>query len=145
MYCFPKSITSLFLFMMIQVRQGHGSEGEVFYFVDAEDRVIGLLKKKTAWYVLCRAIREKVRHAVTMHNKEAKTVDTAKISTRLHEIQKWLGFTDQVRDRWIELGSKFQVWTLDKVKSGQEVDVRATFPILWKEFLECEKLSDNFS
>ena len=117
----------------------------MFYFVDAEDRVIGLLKKKTAWYVLCRAIREKVRHAVTMHNKEAKTVDTAKTSTRLHEIQKWLGFTDKVRDRWIELGSKFQVWTLDKVKSGQEVDVRATFPILWKEFLDCEKLSDNFS
>ena len=26
--------------------------------------MIGLLKKKTAWYVVCRAIREKAAHAL---------------------------------------------------------------------------------
>ena len=31
---------------------------------DEKGNVIGLLKKKTAWYVLARAIREKARNAV---------------------------------------------------------------------------------
>ena len=34
------------------------------YFVNNKGHVIGLLKKKTAWYVLARAIREKARNAV---------------------------------------------------------------------------------
>ena len=36
---------------MTQVRKEYGYEGEVMYFVDNKDHVIGLLKKKTAWYV----------------------------------------------------------------------------------------------
>ena len=44
--------------------KGYGSEGEVMYFVNNKGHVIGLLKKKTAWYVLARAIREKARNAV---------------------------------------------------------------------------------
>ncbi len=36
-------------------------EGAVAYFLDAAGRVIGLWKLKTAWYILVRAIREKVR------------------------------------------------------------------------------------
>jgi hypothetical protein len=35
-------------------------EGAVAYFLDADGRVIGLWKLKTAWYILVRAIREKV-------------------------------------------------------------------------------------
>ena len=34
---------------MTQVRKEYGYEGEVMYFVDNKDHVIGLLKKKTAW------------------------------------------------------------------------------------------------
>ena len=34
------------------------------YFINEKGNVIGLLKKKTAWYVLARAIREKARNAV---------------------------------------------------------------------------------
>lgn len=33
------------------------------YFIDNQRNVIGLLKKKTIWYIICRAIREKVRNA----------------------------------------------------------------------------------
>lgn len=51
------------------VRQGYGSEGEVFYYVDNKGHVIGLLKKKTAWYILCRAIREKVGHLGNLKKK----------------------------------------------------------------------------
>ena len=39
---------------MEKVRRDAGYEGEVFYFLDAKDNVIGLLKKKTAWYVVLR-------------------------------------------------------------------------------------------
>ena len=38
------------------VRRESGYEGEVFYFLDAKDNVIGLLKKKTAWYVVLRYV-----------------------------------------------------------------------------------------
>ncbi|CAH1780214.1 unnamed protein product [Owenia fusiformis] len=34
---------------MSQIRQGYGYEGEVLYFLDSENNVIGLLKKKTIW------------------------------------------------------------------------------------------------
>ena len=39
---------------MERVRRDVGYEGEVLYFLDASDNVIGLLKKKTAWYVVLR-------------------------------------------------------------------------------------------
>ena len=50
---------------MESIRRDYGTEGEVMYFVNGEGHVIGLLKKKTAWYVLARAIREKARYAVS--------------------------------------------------------------------------------
>ena len=48
---------------MKAIRQGYCYEGEVLYFLDSESTVIGLLKKKTIWYIVCRAIREKLRAA----------------------------------------------------------------------------------
>ena len=39
---------------MERVRRDVGYEGEVLYFLDARDNIIGLLKKKTAWYVALR-------------------------------------------------------------------------------------------
>jgi hypothetical protein len=42
---------------MAAVRRGYGYEGCVFYFLDGRNHVVGLLKKKTAWYIVCRAIR----------------------------------------------------------------------------------------
>ena len=51
---------------MKKIRQGYGYEGEVLYFLDSDSNVIGLLKKKTIWYILCRATREKLRAAFTV-------------------------------------------------------------------------------
>ena len=42
---------------MEKVRRDVGYEGEVLYFLDARDNVIGLLKKKTAWYVVLRCVQ----------------------------------------------------------------------------------------
>ena len=38
---------------MNKIRRGYNTEGSVMYFVDGhKGNVIGLLKKKTAWYVI---------------------------------------------------------------------------------------------
>ena len=54
---------------MNEIRAGYGYEGEVMYFLDENDTTVGLLKKKTAWYVICRAIREKVSNAFAAYKK----------------------------------------------------------------------------
>ena len=48
---------------MKQIRQGYQHEGDVLYLLDNNGFVLGLLKKKTVWYIMCRAIREKLRVA----------------------------------------------------------------------------------
>ena len=48
---------------MEAIRAGTGYEGMVLYFMDTEGSTVGLLKKKTTWYIILRAIREKVSHA----------------------------------------------------------------------------------
>ena len=74
---------------MDQVRQGHGYEGEVMYFVDMNDNVIGLVKKKTAWYIVLRAIREKAAAAFMEWKKGhyQQSLWSSKIKRRLKEIQ----------------------------------------------------------
>ena len=47
---------------MVKVREGRDYEGEVLYFMDSNNNTVGLLKKKTTWYIVLRAIREKVSH-----------------------------------------------------------------------------------
>ena len=47
---------------MARVREGRDYEGEVLYFMDSDNNTVGLLKKKTTWYIILRAIREKVSH-----------------------------------------------------------------------------------
>ncbi|KAJ3208952.1 hypothetical protein HDU67_006465 [Dinochytrium kinnereticum] len=43
------------------IRGDHGNEGRVLYFLDKDGEVIGMLKKKTVWYIAIRAIREKLK------------------------------------------------------------------------------------
>ena len=117
----------------------------MFYFVAGGGKVIGLLKKKTIWYVVLRAIREKVAHACSMYTKDGRTVDSAKIETRLQAIQKWLGFSDVSREKWTDLGCKFQEWALGRLKSGQSIEIRGKFPVHWKEFLDQTGRTDRIA
>ena len=130
---------------MDAVRRGYGYEGEVLYFVDGGDRVIGLLKKKTAWYVLSRAVREQVANAVHLRTKFGKDPDPDRLPRRLAAIRDWLGFSPACLDRWTALGVAFMTWTLSQLRSREPspVDVRTEFPVLWRQFLlECD-LSDR--
>lgn len=121
------------------VRQGHGYEGEVFYFVDSHNDVIGLLKKKTCWYVLSRAIREKAAAAENVRRRGG-SFPSSKVEHRLQSIQTWLGFSDACLEQWMVLGRGFLDWT-----DRHGGNVRKNFPIMWKQFLESIDGNDNIS
>ncbi len=59
----------------IKIRKGHNYEGDVLYFMDSDHNVIGLLKKKTVWYIIVRAMREKVRNAYFNKNSNKSLSD----------------------------------------------------------------------
>lgn len=130
---------------MESVRRGHCTEGQVFYFVGKGNTVIGLLKKKTAWYVIARAIREQVANATASFNKTGNMRGPEKLEERLCAIQKWLGISVEARDKWIDLGSKFLAWSMVRLKEGKTCEVRGKFPILWDEFLQSTGQSDQIS
>jgi len=135
---------------MKKVRLGRGYEGAVFYFLDEDNNTIGLLKKKTIWYILLRAIREKVSYAVTDYKKNPggfreteKLKCSKKIEKRIDEIQKWLGLTPDETKNWKSLGIKYLVWIMDKVSQGAEYGDRSKFPVHWNQFLAEKNLSDG--
>ncbi|XP_052816378.1 uncharacterized protein LOC128242961 [Mya arenaria] len=131
---------------MKKVRQGRNVEGEVLYFLDKQGQVIGLLKKKSVWYIVCRAIREKVKRAV---NQSKQNPDKFSLSRHLHlverrmkEIQKWLNLDHQTTQEWTELGSKCVKWALHAVEQDTlpMSEVQDLFPVYWSRFL---KETDN--
>ena len=112
-----------------------------------------MLKKKTAWYVLCRAVREKAVHMVSAAKRgggggsaaaAASREAAAKTSRRLEQIQRWLGFDDAYLRRWQRLAAGFLAWLAQQssARAMEEAGVRGTFPKLWKRFLEEEQKSD---
>ncbi|XP_070574633.1 uncharacterized protein [Ptychodera flava] len=135
---------------MKAVRQGYQYEGEVFYFLDADEAVIGLLKKKTIWYIIVRAIREKVRGACNSYAKSANFSESSsksKINRRISEIQQWLGLDNQSTRAWQTLGCEFLLWTIKEMKRARETRqlIADFFPVMWKRFLEKEGKSDCIS
>ena len=132
---------------MALVRRGEGYEGEVLYFLDQHSNTIGLLKKKTSWYVVLRAIREKVSHVHSTYkrnpggwNSETNNRFLAKMNKRLDEIQSWLSLTDFQLQTWKMLGKNFQNWLVaemvkDKLYNIDKYSVRGNFPQLWKSFM----------
>ena len=112
--------------------------------------MIGLLKKKTAGYVLARAVREKAAAASSDFKKNgSQNFSPKKWERRITQIQKWLGFPDLFMNAWISLGNGFIKWLIEELKkSGRAVvsenlNVRGKFPILWKRYLEEKSLNDK--
>ncbi|KAL5022605.1 hypothetical protein ScPMuIL_001760 [Solemya velum] len=135
---------------MKQIRQGYQYEGEVLYFLDETNTVIGLLKKKTVWYIICRAIREKLRTASFRFKKNPGRFSISellnRIEGRIDEIQVWLGFNMEVVLAWKRLAGKFIRWCIRKL----EEDVHTTedfvnrFPVIWRTYLEESGEVDRF-
>lgn len=131
------------------IRKGHGYEGEVLYFVDSTDKVIGLLKKKTVWYIIVRAIREKAKNAVaTMRKNPSEKFDLADSVTRtrkrLKEIQKWLGLDQEAAAEWEEVAVGFLKWLMNafKEKKIKTEDLFGLYPVVWNKYLKETGRSD---
>lgn len=133
---------------MAKIRQDYNSEGEVLYFMDKQGEVIGLLKKKTVWYIMCRAIREKLRAGCTSKEKTSEAFSLPKVhqkmETRMNEIQKWLSLDDTTLQDWKNLANKFLSWTLHKFETDFTWDnIIDKYPVTWKQFLEENKETDH--
>ncbi|PAA63062.1 hypothetical protein BOX15_Mlig013642g4, partial [Macrostomum lignano] len=125
------------------IRRGHGYEGEVLYFIDASNEVIGLLKKKTAWYILIRALREKIKSAASLGAKRPGQFDAnmhqKNIHKRIREIQNWLGLSSEITQRWQQIGAdllNFCVRRLSTQRDQFKDLVFNQFPVVWKQFLD---------
>ncbi|ODM96589.1 hypothetical protein Ocin01_10087 [Orchesella cincta] len=127
---------------MSKVRRDFGHEGKVMYFLDGENYTIGLIKKKTAWYVLIRALREKVAAFSSSGKSTSMNERCTKIAKRIKEIQSWLEFSNEFADGWTKISTSFTKWINFKTKNNH--DLRSRFPILFDEFLsanpECNTL-----
>lgn len=123
--------------------------GSVLYFLNKNDQVTGLLKKKTIWYVVLRAIREKARPMLAAWEKDRKMTLSEtqdRTSRRLNAIQKWLGFSNEILDQWKKLAGEFLKWLMEgaKKKTITRADVADEYPILWSKFLQESNNQDDF-
>jgi hypothetical protein len=75
-------------------------EGKVLYFLDSNENVFGVLKKKTAWYIILRALREKACSFCSPKNSHSAEDIKKKVTKRIAEIQDWLGYSDEYRKAW---------------------------------------------
>jgi len=122
---------------MLKIRSEKDYEGKVLYFLDADENVFGIIKKKTAWYIILRSIREKSSTFTSPKNNNSRVEMDKKVTKRIAQIQVWLGFSDEYRRQWTELGTGFVHWivTLVRREPARSVSTRSQFPILWKEYL----------
>ena len=92
------------------IRSDHGYEGVVIYFMDEKMNIIGILKKKTVWYIILRAIREKLRSFLSLKNNLTVKDLEKRIVTRLKDIQTWIGFDDNYFNEWKTIAVEFANW-----------------------------------
>ncbi|XP_067933091.1 uncharacterized protein [Watersipora subatra] len=132
---------------MLEIRKQHGFEGDVFYYMDCDHNVIGLLKKKTAWYIMCRAIREKVRNSLRRKQGFDEATTRERICQRIGEIQKWLDLSDSSTDQWKNLGKAYLKFVAEELRQGKITfgDVANKFPVTWTRFLKEKDLVDNIA
>ena len=89
-----------------QVRRGiHGyrEEGEVLYYLNENEETIGLVKIKTMWYIMLRALRQKVVHGFHMSRRQKQQTHEECISSchkRFAEMQDWLLFSSSYLEGW---------------------------------------------
>ena len=73
-------------------RHEYGKEGSVLYYIDAGGSVISLVKRKSVWYILQRAVREKVRgmgsKLLGLHEAGWRLSGLAAAGTSLDEVKE---------------------------------------------------------
>ena len=130
------------------VRTQTQSEGAVLYFLDAKQQVIGLLKFKSIWYILLRAVREIIKFQTSQINKKKATYANAKdngtevIRKRFTRINKSLKIELESFIAWQDLCIDFFYWVFERVKNGKICNPSADFPKLWKNYLSFKKIEE---
>lgn len=134
----------------------YGKEGSVLYYVNGEDRVIGMMKKKTIWYILVRAIREKLKALVSSVGSRLKkgvpiekdkilAQFDEKLKATMEQKQSWLKLPDDTTQAWLSLASSFLAWNFPKALAA-DFDVQNlinTFPAVWNQFLQETNATDK--
>ena len=80
-------------------------------------------------------------------NRKLDLADTLeRTQRRLNAIQKWLGFTDAILDRWKMLAGQFLTFLAEgaKKKSITREDIADNYPIVWANFLRESNNEDDF-
>ena len=126
--------------LMQEIREGCGYEGKVIYFVEDSGNVVGLLKKKTAWYVLLRALRDLLSSGLRKLNFEDLK---ANIERKYRAIQTWHGFGDQFLNSWLLLAVAFARWLKER-PATEYSSFQFAMPTLWNQFLRKTGRSDKF-
>lgn len=86
-----------------QVRSMTQDEGEVWYLLNNQNNTIGLIKVKTSWYTVLRALREKAVYCFTSAKKKSDWSLQDRIKSthkRFREIQSWLKFSNNYLHQW---------------------------------------------
>ena len=130
-----------------EVRNCLEKEGDVFYYITNDAKTIGLNKVKSAWYILLRALREKLDYFLNSKSKDKYTLEEKinSINKRFKEIQRWLQFTDDYLKSWLTLAEKCLLWCVKRIAKNefQSSSIRPEFPIIWKKFLDDTDSTDQ--
>ncbi|CAF0716235.1 unnamed protein product [Brachionus calyciflorus] len=130
---------------LIKARKDYGHEGFVLYFIDSDLNLIGMLKKKTTWYIILRALREKIRSYLSTRSTMSLDDLKSKVKIRLYDIKAWIGFSSNDLTKWENLCCEFCKW-FDKAyrkNSNIKTDFYERYPVLWNQFIKETNLSDR--
>jgi len=125
-------------------RSERNKEGHVLYYVKSSEggfeNTIGMVKTKTIWYVIMRALREKAVYTFTAAKKRHGWSLEDRISSthkRFNEIQTWMKFSNEYLNEWNKLSKLFLQWLNGEINNnGQSGEnIRPQFPIIWETFL----------
>ena len=75
----------------------------MLYFLSEDEETIGLVKAKTVWYIMLRALREKVVYGFNASRRRPQQNIEECITScrrRFDEIQEWLLFSSSFLNRW---------------------------------------------
>eukprot|EP01125_Pyxidicula_operculata_P016634 TRINITY_DN5757_c0_g3_i2.p1 TRINITY_DN5757_c0_g3~~TRINITY_DN5757_c0_g3_i2.p1 ORF type:complete len:568 (+),score=125.94 TRINITY_DN5757_c0_g3_i2:2052-3755(+) len=130
------------------IRSSKGTEGKVLYFLDVDGNVIGILKKKSVWYIAIRCIREKMKMYISSGDKglvDTSKVLPAKIKNRILEIKRWLSLSEETVNAWTSLGTGLNAWIYIKLKEKalSKEDIQNKFPIVWRNYLKDTNNTDD--
>ncbi|UHB41756.1 ferredoxin [Macrobrachium rosenbergii nudivirus] len=125
------------------------TEGVVLYCMDLSDNVTNMIKLKTTWYILLRAIREKTKyhfHRRQIKNTPVRVIDTKIVKedmrNRIRELTSYVSMPPDEMNEWLNKISDwvdFYVTYSNEHKIGN-VKMIATFPKIWSDFIYNRRL-----